>query len=158
MLRITQSILASLAYIRIISILFLELRHISLSHGRGVGERRLRFQRATSFGDISFQVAERSELFVKGEFYESGGTVAVFGDMDFGDVTFIRWNIFSSVATIGGFTVDKEYHVGVLFDGTRFAQVGKFWYGGGGFFFHARELRQGDHRDVQFAGNTLEST
>jgi hypothetical protein len=63
-----------------------------------------------------------------------------------------------SVFVVVGLAVDEHDDVGVLLDGTGVAQVGELRDGWVARFDGTRELRQGNDRDVEFAGQTLQAT
>ena len=79
------------------------------------------------------------------------GTVSVFGDDDVDNV-FVGRVGFGAV-----FAVEEHDDVGVLFDRTRFAQVGELRHLVGARFDGARELGEREDGDIEFAGELFES-
>ena len=77
------------------------------------------------------------------------GAVAVLGDDDLGDAGLVV-----GVVVLG--PVEQEDHVGVLLDGARLAEVGHPRAAVLAVLDGPVELREGDHRDVQLAGQRLE--
>src|SRR5579872_2424260 len=90
------------------------------------------------------------ESVAENEMNAIGGAVALFGDEKLGLGAFLG----SFIGLESVRPIDKHDHVGVLFDGARFAQVGKlratvFAFRG------ARKLRQHQHRNFQFFSQSL---
>src|SRR6266481_4909156 len=81
-----------------------------------------------------------------------GGSVALLGDLDFRLIAFFGRGVHLRPVR----TIDEHDHVGVLFDGAGFAEVGKlraalFAFGG------ASELAEHENGDLQFFGEPLEA-
>ena len=79
------------------------------------------------------------------------GAVAVLGDLGLHAQG-------TGVLDFGGFRVEEEHDVGVLFNGAAFAQVGETRTLVGAGVDGARELSAGDDRDFELAGDGLEGT
>src|SRR5690606_5014093 len=82
----------------------------------------------------------------------ANGTVPVLGDDELGDALLVGVLIVVLVA------VDEHHDVGVLLDRAGFAEVRKHRAMVRTGFDGARELGQGNDRDVELAGKALEST
>ena len=80
------------------------------------------------------------------------GPVSVLGNDDIDDIL-IRRVRFGAV-----FAIEEHHDVGVLFDGSRFAQVGEFRHLVGARFDGARELRECENGNVKFASELLKSS
>ena len=91
------------------------------------------------------EIFEAYAVFPKIHFHLADWPVAVFGDDDVGDMLAIGIRVFSF------FAINKENHVGILFDRAAFTQIGQFGNLGGAGFDGAAELGQGQHRNIQFA-------
>ena len=94
----------------------------------------------------AFQVSETRPVFVKVEFDSAGRPVAVLGNVNFRNVPALRIN----VLLVHRFTIDKDDDVGILFDGSGFAQVRQFRNRRRSGFYRTRKLGQGKNRDVEF--------
>src|SRR5271166_3974642 len=68
------------------------------------------------------QVLEARGRVLEGQLDEAGGTVALFGDDEFGDAFEV-----GIVLLVDLFAEDEGHDVGVLLDGAGFAQVGELW-------------------------------
>src|SRR5450756_1099436 len=94
-------------------------------------------------------LAERAELGVvahEAQAHQAGGTVAVLRDLELDDALGGR---------VAGVFVEEHDHVGVLLDGARLAQVGELRLAVGARLGGTVELRDGDHRHVELAGQLL---
>ena len=104
------------------------------------------------------------------------GAVTLLGDDDFREVRVLLLVVFPSLQALGvsivllvgalrGFlpfdvvflAENEHHHVGVLLDGPRFAQIGELRPFVVPLLGRARQLRQRQHRDVQFLGQGLEA-
>ena len=94
---------------------------------------------------------EGGGVFLEVERDFADGAVTVFGDEDIDDV-FVRSVGFDAV-----FAVEEEHDVSVLFDGTGFAEVGEFGHLVLAALYSTRELGECDDRDIEFAGELLQS-
>lgn len=95
-------------------------------------------------------VFESHEFLAPGESDDACGSAAVFGDDDFG----FAGSIFG---VIGIRSVQEHNHVGVLFDGPAFAQVGQSWSFVFSQFNASIELGECHHGDSQFLGEEFQS-
>ncbi len=50
---------------------------------------------SVGWGDVvGVQIAERGHTLVEGQLHEAGGAVAVFGNMNFSQITFVWWYVY----------------------------------------------------------------
>jgi len=99
--------------------------------------------------------------------YDARRAVALLADDDFGHVVDLRHCALPIRVLVGTSrwlqaleivfrTEDEHDDVGILFDGARFAQVGKQWPFVLALFDRARELRKGHDGTAKLAGQVLE--
>src|SRR5690349_1959734 len=97
-------------------------------------------------------VEELGDVVAEDELEIADGAVALLGDDDLGDALLLRLLVVHLVA------IDERDEIGVLLDGTRFAEVGELRAVIAGALFGAtRELRERKQRHVQFLGDGLEA-
>ena len=86
------------------------------------------------------------------QFYCSDGTVSLFGNDDLCNVLLL------CILMIIVISVDKHYHIGILFNGSGFSKIRKHWSVIRTLFHRTAELRQCDHRHIQLSGKSFQRT
>jgi hypothetical protein len=66
------------------------------------------------FFRVAIKIFKADPVFVKKEIDDAGRAVSMFGNVDFRDIFFFR-RYFAEIP-VHGFAVNKQNHVGVLFD------------------------------------------
>ena len=122
----------------------------SIATGRGCsGELRTGSPAVVDRLGDGGEVLEPGEVLEEGQLDGAGRAVAVLGDDQLGDARLVV-----GVVVLG--PVEQEDDVGVLLDGTRLAEVGHPGAAVLAVLDGPVELREGDDRDLQLAGERLE--
>src|SRR5256885_14178590 len=100
-------------------------------------------------GAPGLQVVEAGVLAAELELDHAGGAVAVLGDDDLGDARPL-------ISFIVFWSIKKHDNVTVLFNATAFAEVAEDRALVGPLLGRTAQLRDGDNRDAQLAGQSLQ--
>src|SRR5713101_2892070 len=98
------------------------------------------------------EIVEARILSTEGETYSASRTVALFADND------LRHPFILRICFVDLVTIDEHDDVSVLLNRTAFANIRHHRAPVGALLDLTVELREGDHRDVEFFGQRLEAT
>src|SRR5260221_12365218 len=102
------------------------------------------------------EILEARELANERKLHDAGRPVALLADNQLGDAFGVGRRL--ALVGIEILAIDEDHDVGILLEGTRFAQVRELWPVIGPGLRRAAELRQHDDRDVQLLRQAFQRT